>query len=661
MPSPRSVFPISFRSAKRHALVSLVLARGTGRLAGVALGAGLLAAGSPPPSGAQEGAAPQRVALEEMPDSFFQWQDAGGYYWQATANGALTSAGTQYLQSGLNLLVEGEVFAPSAASILSPESDAPWPEIELRESRDGYDMRRLLRFDRERQAVRVLDTFSAAAGVSRSLRVDLRTTYPFGWQTLHGTDGALLSSDPALILDGDHDGLVVRFSPTDGRHDTVILTGRGASAGPPRLASSGNQRQLTLSYDLELRAGESVSLLHWISQRNLPEAGEFPAALSDLVQRGRLVRPQLSSGEAALVANFPREAIPEEAVPTAQLRSLVALNEETGRLGIQRRSADLLWVSASNQVAGTVEADGDLVVQAAHLGEQSVSLTEVAALRGGGGVGRRHLVYLRDGRVLAGSFSAEGLRFVPEGAGSIQELAPEALNLLLTRTAPGDGGAPEGAAAFLRLIDGTVLALSQGAGIDLDTVSILGFREVPLSEIREIGYLSRPVPCHRIVKEDGSRLSLVLSRDQLSLDLAGGGGVELSTEWIDRFWRVGSGGWTVRVVDDDWLSFSEVPEGLGIDEGFLLTGNQLLAGRLSEGTLRLRVDEVRVEVEYAAVRSLRRKLETTEGGRPLFTLERSDGEVLEGVVESPVVEVVLGGDVHQVAVARLLDYRSIPQ
>lgn len=601
---------------------------------------------------------PQRVALPEMPEAFFVWQDAGGYLWQAAGHGALTSGGTQYLQSGLNLVIDGEVFDPDSASVLPPESEVAAPEIELVEARDGYGIRRLLRFDRERQAVRVLDTFTAASGVGRTVRVDLRTTYPFGWQTLHGTDGALLSAEPALALGDEHDGLVVRFSPTDGRHDTVLVTGRGGASGPPRLLSSGNQRQLTLSYELELAPGESLSLLHWISQRNLPEAGGFAAALGDLVQRGRLVRPQLSAAEAELVANFPADAIPEETAPPARARELVALNETTDRLGIQRRSGDLLWTSASNQALGRVESDGELSVQAAHLGEQRVAIEDVAALRGGAGVGRRPLVFLRDGRVFAGAFETEGLRFAPEGGGEPQPLDPERLNLVLMRASAGDGVVPDGAEAFLRLIDGTVLALAGGAGIDLKTVSMLGAREVSLSEIGEIGYLTRPLPSHRLVMEDGSRLNLVLLRDRPAFPLAGGGEAELSTEWIDRYWTAGADGWTVRSLDDDWLDLGEVPEEFEFGEGFLLTGNQLLAGRLSEGVLRMRIDGAVAEVGYGAIRSLRRKLETGPEGQALFALERADGELLEGEVESPTFEVVAVGGVHSLAIGRLLHYRA---
>jgi len=607
---------------------------------------------------AQEAAAPQREALAEIPERFFQWQDSGGFFWQATENGALTSAGTQYLQSGLNLVVEGEVFAPAEASTLPPERELGWAEIELRESREGYSVRRHLRFDRERQAVRVLDTFTAEGGASRRLRIDLRTTYPFGWQTLHGTDGSLLSSDPALTLGEGHEGLVIRFSPTEGRHETVLITGRGGVAGPPRLSSSGNQRQLTLSYELALEAGEELSLLHWISQRNLPETGAFAAALSDLTQRGRLVRPLLPSGEALAVANFPREAIPEEVVPTAQLRSLMALNEEIDRLGIQRRGSDLLWVSGSNQALGTLESDGDLVVQAAHLGERRVSLPEVAALKGGAGAGRRPLVFLRDGRVLAGGVASENLRFVPEAGGPPQAVDLETLNLLLMRAASGDGAPPENGSAFLRLIDGTVLALGRESDFVLETVSILGPRDLGFSEVREIGYLTRPVPAHRLVLEDGSRLSLVLRRGRLPLSLADGTEIELSTEWVDRMWRVGSQGWTVRPVDDAWLDFSEVPGELGIAAGFLLTGNQLLAARLSEGALRMSVDGVRIEFEASTVRSLRRMLEGSESGGVLYAVERSDGEILVGEVESPVLEIVEGDAVVPVAMARLLEYRA---
>ncbi|MEM9018230.1 MAG: hypothetical protein AAGC68_14545, partial [Verrucomicrobiota bacterium] len=45
------------------------------------------------------------VAVDPIPDRFVPLQDDSGYFWQAKENGALTSGTIQYLQSGLNLIV----------------------------------------------------------------------------------------------------------------------------------------------------------------------------------------------------------------------------------------------------------------------------------------------------------------------------------------------------------------------------------------------------------------------------------------------------------------------------------------------------------------------------------------------------------------------------
>ena len=57
------------------------------------------------------------VEIREIPDRFFAVQDSSGFFWQAFGNGALVSGDAQYLQSGLNLLVDGVAFAPGRALV----------------------------------------------------------------------------------------------------------------------------------------------------------------------------------------------------------------------------------------------------------------------------------------------------------------------------------------------------------------------------------------------------------------------------------------------------------------------------------------------------------------------------------------------------------------
>ena len=179
------------------------------------------AASPAPPSVAPAGP----VRLAELPERFFQVQDEAGFLWQALDKGALLSGDAQYLQSGLNLIVDGEPFNPSEAFVSEPGSGAERVSVRLEEKRGEALVARDLWFDTRRSGVRVWDAFTNTGKSERTFSVVLRTTYPFAWQSLHGTGGAVLGNESAPLLRPEDISLGVHFSPPDGRHDTFFLFG----------------------------------------------------------------------------------------------------------------------------------------------------------------------------------------------------------------------------------------------------------------------------------------------------------------------------------------------------------------------------------------------------------------------------------------------------
>ena len=112
----------------------------------------------------QEGAKPGEkavptppVRLGELPERFFQIQDEAGFFWQALDNGALISGDTQYLQSCLNLIVDGEPFAPKSGQVREPGTGGERIDLRLEEARATYAISRDVWFDTGRSGVRVFD------------------------------------------------------------------------------------------------------------------------------------------------------------------------------------------------------------------------------------------------------------------------------------------------------------------------------------------------------------------------------------------------------------------------------------------------------------------------------------------------------------------------
>ena len=81
-----------------------------------------------------------KQSFDSIPDQFFQIQDSFGFFWKAAPNGALTSGETQYLQSGLKLLVDGVAFTPTSGSQIVPGKVSDEASLSLEEEREGVKL-----------------------------------------------------------------------------------------------------------------------------------------------------------------------------------------------------------------------------------------------------------------------------------------------------------------------------------------------------------------------------------------------------------------------------------------------------------------------------------------------------------------------------------------
>ena len=566
---------------------------------------------------------PEKQPFDSIPDQFFQIQDSYGFFWKAAPNGALTSGETQYLQSGLNLLVDGVAFAPTNGSQIVPGEGSGEASLSLEEERESVEIVRDLWFDKERGGVRVFDRIKNTSGAAVSLKVQLRTTYPFGWKSLHGSDGSQLNAEPVLALAESDGGLSVRFGPSEGRPDTLILTSDGGVGSQPTIEASANRRELTLTYDLPLQPGETGALLHWVLQRSLAETTETAAAFSDFWQRGKL-------------------------------RSLIALNELIDRVGIHRRSEELLWISTVNQVAGTVDVAGNIQFEAGHLGAQEVALANVAAIKGGGGFGRSQMVYFRNGTVLSG-VGGETRLLLSLGEGEAQEIDLKLLNLLLFRTGKSDGAPPDNAEVFAELRDGSVFALSGAEELFLKGYTAWGELEIPLSEIVEAGYEVKPNAQMGIRLKNGSRLSVFLQDMPLPLTLSSGENVEVSSLSLRRLWTANAESYKGSESSSEWIELSEVPGDVP-ESAFLLVGNNMVAGSFRDTAVNLSVEGslMRLPVEQI----VRMKRSISEGGQmgAEFVVVLANGDSVVGEVTNGFVELE-ASEVDRVPVHHLLDFQ----
>jgi len=163
--------------------------------------------------------------LTQIPAKFDLWQDDLGFTWQVSKTGGVGSGTAPYFQNALGLFVNGGAFTPDGGDLVAAESTQ---DLTRTGTTAEVAIRRGLYFDSDRGGVRALDVFTNSTKAAKTVRIDYKTAYQYPWQDLHGTDGKIFAPGESM---SDRDfGVVVKFSQSEGRHDTLFVTSSAREA-----------------------------------------------------------------------------------------------------------------------------------------------------------------------------------------------------------------------------------------------------------------------------------------------------------------------------------------------------------------------------------------------------------------------------------------------
>lgn len=609
---------------------------------------------------------PEPIKLETIPQNFELWQDAQGFLWQLSRQGSLGTAEASYFQAAMSLFVKGEPFTPSeGVRADGGQATDAGAKVALGQVMGTVKVMRDVWFDRARAGVRVFDTFENTGPRRESIRVEVRTAFQNPWQDLHGTEGRILGAGAESGLGARDFGVVVKFSPAEGRHDTLFVACGERDAVRPAVSFSSNLRELTFSYDLDIEPGKRASLVHWVVQRNLQTPADGAEALKPFYQRRQLIDPRIPADLVAGVRNFDAPSFPSAGEQPAHLEALFSLNAVIEPLGVARRADDMLWITGENQLAGTANPAAVVSVKTAH-GERRATIPEIAAIQGGGGVGRTPRVFLRDGRVWAGAITAEKLSMKTSEGWEVDQMRPEEISLLLLRVGKDDGRAPEGTGLFVELRSGDVLAVDQ-ASADAASISLLtpwGEDATTLGGVRSLAYASGPAaPRFRLLRGDGSMLTVFLGGEALSLREAGGGGeaIPVTPTALSGAWRPGtSPGLAAADLADEWYDLEDAKSGMGgvlPDSAVLLSGNNVLGGGIALETLNLLSGATVTPIASAEIVAIRRSIDSDSDTSPIFEIELAGGETLTGRIREVGLTLKTGDREWRVPVSHFIAYR----
>lgn len=387
------------------------------------------------------------------------------------------------------------------------------------------------------------------------------------------------------------------------RPSVLWLVGDGLGTVKPLLSSQGG-RSLKVRWTLSVPPKGTITLMHLVAQRSALNPAQLADALKP-VWRRQLVKPQLPPG--TTLDNW------QTALEVASGLPLVDALAE--RYAIEDRSADTVILDSGDGARMRGQLTGGPLQVATRVGSGPVPVAQIAASVAVEGALR---LYLRDGEVLVADpaspmrgtielASAEGVRLPIEASRS---------QAIVMHSEPTDGQ-PGAAVGYIKLVDGTRLAVTGTLPV-LPVLSTWGAVEVSFAHLTRVVRVREPRPAWRMYLDDGSVFTAVPATATLDLPTLRYGVKSVPLTLISGYDRVRAG--SVAPSEDapptSW-------------RGFLLDGNQWLAGGFADAQLELVMAGVSTVVPTAKIQACSR-----EGAA--FAVHLLDGATAAGQLTNPV-------------------------
>ncbi|MBN2475525.1 MAG: hypothetical protein JXB62_13015 [Pirellulales bacterium] len=560
-------------------------------------------------------------------------QDALGFAWNVNPQGTVQAASSQGFQMAGLLTVNGSSVSPSGAMMTADGS-----EYLMSWSRSGVQITRRVRIDVKTSTVRFVESFHNPQTAPVHLDVKIMSTVQSSVRDVLTDTGKIVSSGgSSRIVTPNPFGSAPSTSntgiPVLGEKDSGLLVTRSSSnhpaaliylAGPrsklkPTLQRQGSY-QFMFSYPVSVPAKETVSIVHGLAHRNIggtPDAKGLAALFKPFQARdwtrdlpAEVRRSLLNAGGSYVQEETPRGPV------------LQAVMKLAGYWDVERGDDDVLVQDDQTRLTGSVLA-GDLTVDTA-FGKAAVPLEQVALLIGGGSVGRTMQLHLRNGEILVGPVAADEIVLASE-SGLKVKLTPRHINALFMHTDPADGQPPSGTLALLKTRHGDQLALGAESPSSLRAATAWGPIEVPLEKIDYLYPVRQPQPIHRLVLNDKSRLSLILSGSELDLTTLRFGQIKIAPGAIARLASVQA----AAEAEEKEEANGGDGEGLKVPHCRLAGGN-VLVGSIDPTPVELTTAAGITPLDGRRVRLMQREDEDEPGANPEFTFELTNGTTLTG-------------------------------
>ncbi len=579
---------------------------------------------------------PRAAAPAPVQARYTKVTDALGFAWDVNSNGGITR-GSNCFNSAFSLILDGNDINLTSGK-MTPDGQ----EYFFTGEYEGIHMSRRVRVNLKDSYCRFIETLTNTSSEAHSIQFAIRVRFS-GRMLANGGD----SGDRPFPFEEKEVGVVIGGAPKTTTSATPqptfiwMLASRGAKIRPTvRIEQS---TFLTATYPVTLAPGASISLVHAGAQRTLAEKPTVKSV-------GDLFRPMTSTGifanlpakEWKNLANF-KPVTDDEGTAGPGLPALQALLEASE---ISREKADALMVEPGAIITGKISG-GDIAIET-EFGKAKVAFADIAAIAGGGGVGRTPRVFLRDGEVLCGAISAEKITMTA-GSGLSLEIDPALIQVLSLGKDALDGKPPEGAAVLLSTLGGDCLALTPDGTSALEVATPWGVLRASLAEIAGLSFIRDPFPGHRLALADGSRLPVMLRGGEWQVATTRFGAVKIAPQSVRDIRNVRA---KAPPTEDE---SGGRPGGF---PGCELTGENRLAGAIDLPALHLASAKNTTPLDPKTMAILER--EAGEDGATLVKIKLADGQEVSGRLVESILPIRSADRVWRVPVSHILSVNVPP-
>ena len=519
-------------------------------------------------------AAETATTTEVLTDSNLSpFTDSQGMVWDISQDGQIQDGSNDCFDGGMRANVPGRGW-----NCEEQKQTADAQEYVLIGKSGNLEYTRRIRMDAPKAWIRYLEIIHNPSDKAVPCNLEIQSNLG-GNAQVFSTDGKPFSG--GALAKGNVGFAALQQQQGQSRPSVLWLVGDGLGAIKPMLSSQGG-RSLKVRWTMTVPPKGTVTLLHLMAQRNALNPTQLADALKPVFRR-QLVKPNVPAG--TTIDNWQTAVEVVRGLPMVE-----ALAEQ---YAIEDRSADTVILDSGDGARMRGQLTGGPLQVATRLGSGPVPLAQIAASVAVEGSLR---FYLRDGEVLVADpaspssgtielASAEGVRLPIEASRS---------QAVVMRHEATDGQ-PGAAVGYLKLVDGTRLAVTGTLPV-LPVLSTWGAVEIPFARITKLTRVREPRPAWRIHLDDGSVITAVPGAAALVLPTVRYGVKSVPLTLIGGYDRV--------------LAGTELPSDDGPPptwRGFMLDGNQWLAGGFAEAQLELFVAGVSTVVPTAKIQSCSRE------------------------------------------------------